>query len=318
MAQTIQLKRSALSGKVPDTGSLNLGELAVNTFDGKIFFKKSGSVESIQSVLTTNSITTGSITLIGNQTITGSLDITGSSRFVGNISQTGSTTITGSLIIANSTNPAQKNTLATDTNGYLSFQNVVYQSGIGASTGYVNLFQNYIIVANPTSSGYMFSANGNSNAGTQDAGIRRLTTGSIEIFNGTGDTSISNRRDLVLRNISGSTANFSGDVTVLGAINARQFNIGIISSSIMYTSGSNKFGDTSDDIHSFTGSVEVTGSVTATSFIGDGSGLTGMVVDLSTAQLNDIDGNLIPPRSFAELFLACAISPSVDVDLDFN
>ena len=65
MASTIQLKRSALSGKVPDTGSLNLGELAVNTFDGKIFFKKSGSVESIQSVVTTNSITTGSIELVG-------------------------------------------------------------------------------------------------------------------------------------------------------------------------------------------------------------------------------------------------------------
>ena len=78
MAQTIQLKRSALSGKVPGTGSLNLGELAVNTYDGKIFFKKSGSVESIQSVVTTNSITTGSIELVGNQNITGSLNITGS------------------------------------------------------------------------------------------------------------------------------------------------------------------------------------------------------------------------------------------------
>ena len=29
MASIVQLKRSALSGKVPDTGSLNLGELAV-------------------------------------------------------------------------------------------------------------------------------------------------------------------------------------------------------------------------------------------------------------------------------------------------
>ena len=34
MASIVQLKRSALSGKVPDTGSLNLGELAVNTYDG--------------------------------------------------------------------------------------------------------------------------------------------------------------------------------------------------------------------------------------------------------------------------------------------
>jgi hypothetical protein len=63
MSQSIILKRSALPGKVPDTGSLNLGEIAINTYDGKVFLKRSGSVESIQSLITTNSITTGSITL---------------------------------------------------------------------------------------------------------------------------------------------------------------------------------------------------------------------------------------------------------------
>jgi hypothetical protein len=63
MAQNIQLKRSALPGKVPDTGSLNLGEIAINTYDGKLYFKKSGSLQSIESIVTTNSINTGSITL---------------------------------------------------------------------------------------------------------------------------------------------------------------------------------------------------------------------------------------------------------------
>jgi cytoskeletal protein CcmA (bactofilin family) len=63
MSQTIVLKRSALPGKVPDTGSLNLGEIAVNTYDGKIYLKRSNSVESIQSLVVTNSTTTGSITL---------------------------------------------------------------------------------------------------------------------------------------------------------------------------------------------------------------------------------------------------------------
>ena len=63
MSQTIVLKRSALPGKVPDTGSLNLGEIAVNTYDGKVYFKRSGSIESIQSLVTTDSTTTGSITL---------------------------------------------------------------------------------------------------------------------------------------------------------------------------------------------------------------------------------------------------------------
>lgn len=63
MSQTIVLKRSALPGKVPDTGSLNLGEIAINTYDGKVYLKRSGSIESIQSLITTDSTTTGSITL---------------------------------------------------------------------------------------------------------------------------------------------------------------------------------------------------------------------------------------------------------------
>ncbi len=63
MAQNIILKRSALSGKVPDTGSLNLGEIAINTYDGRAFIHKSGSTESIEHIVVTNSTTTGSITI---------------------------------------------------------------------------------------------------------------------------------------------------------------------------------------------------------------------------------------------------------------
>ena len=49
-------------------------------------------------------------------------------------------------------------------------------------------------------------------------------------------------------------------MTVLGTVNARQFNISVISSSVLFQSGSTKFGDTSDDTHSFTGSVSISGS----------------------------------------------------------
>lgn len=63
MSQNIVLKRSSLPGKVPDTGSLNLGEIAINTYDGKVFLKRSGSIESIQELITTNVVNTGSITL---------------------------------------------------------------------------------------------------------------------------------------------------------------------------------------------------------------------------------------------------------------
>jgi hypothetical protein len=57
------------------------------------------------------------------------------------------------------------------------------------------------------------------------------------------------------------TQTFNNDVTILGAVNARQFNISVISSSVLFESGSSRFGNSSDDTHQFTGSVQVTGSL---------------------------------------------------------
>jgi len=41
MAQTIKLKRSATAGAAPTTSQLELGEVAINTYDGKMYIKKS-------------------------------------------------------------------------------------------------------------------------------------------------------------------------------------------------------------------------------------------------------------------------------------
>jgi hypothetical protein len=59
-----------------------------------------------------------------------------------------------------------------------------------------------------------------STGGSKDMGIRRNTTGSLEIYDGvTADGAIANRRDLIVRNITGSNALFSGSVNVTGSIN---------------------------------------------------------------------------------------------------
>jgi hypothetical protein len=174
MAQSIILKRSSLPGKVPDTGSLNVGEIAVNTYDGKMFIKRSGNLDSIEGIVVTNSITTGSISL----TRTGSF---------------------GELIIAQDANITRDLYVTNDI--------------IGAG----------------------------------DIDISGDITGSSALLSGS----------LIL---SGSQT-ITNNLTVFGEINARQFNISVISSSIIFQSGSTKFGDTSDDIHSFTGSVSVSGSL---------------------------------------------------------
>ena len=169
MAQNIILKRSAVPGRVPDTGSINLGEVAINTFDGKLYFKKSGSVQSVETIVTTNSITSGSIQVSDDITIQRDLYVVRDVITDGDIDASGS--LSGSGLSINDTLQITHN----------NFQ------------------------------------------------------------------------------LSGS-ANITGSLTVIGAINATQFNINIISSSVIFESGSSKFGNTADDIHQFTGSVSVTGS----------------------------------------------------------
>jgi len=51
MSTPIRIKRSAVPGKVPALGDLQLGELAINTYDGKAYLKKDvGGTESIVNV----------------------------------------------------------------------------------------------------------------------------------------------------------------------------------------------------------------------------------------------------------------------------
>jgi hypothetical protein len=273
MASIVQLKRSALSGKVPGTGSLDLGELAVNTYDGKIYFKKSGSVESVETIVTTNAVITGSII---------------ADSFSGSIAATNGV-VSGSSQIISILNPLNSFTQSyfTDSASFDSRILAAINATDTATTG-SNTF-----IGNQTISG----------------SIRATLTGSFGSLQVNDTLTVNHGISL----ISGSLG-VTSDLTVLGAVNARQFNISVISSSVLFESGSSNFGNSSDDTHTFTGSVNVTGSVTATTFVGDGSGLTGMVVDLSTAQLNDVDGNNIPARSFAELFVACAVAEIVDLD----
>lgn len=67
MAQVIKVKQSSVAGKVPTTAQLQLGELALNTADGKLYFKKNVSgTESIVTV-TASTASQGENTLMWSQ-----------------------------------------------------------------------------------------------------------------------------------------------------------------------------------------------------------------------------------------------------------
>jgi hypothetical protein len=65
MANTIRLKRSSFAGKAPAIGDLQLGEIAINTTDGKLFLKKSDGGEFIVEVGPVTSVAgrTGTVAL---------------------------------------------------------------------------------------------------------------------------------------------------------------------------------------------------------------------------------------------------------------
>lgn len=63
MPQTIKLKRSAVAGQIPTIGQLDLGELAINTNDGKLFVrKKDGATDVVIEVGGSVSGTAGKVT----------------------------------------------------------------------------------------------------------------------------------------------------------------------------------------------------------------------------------------------------------------
>ena len=50
MANTFRLKRSSVANKVPTTGDLQLGELALNTYDGKLYTKRDNGTATIVEI----------------------------------------------------------------------------------------------------------------------------------------------------------------------------------------------------------------------------------------------------------------------------
>lgn len=99
VTQSILLRRSNIAGKVPTTSSLQLGELAVNTNDGRVFLKKDDGVNvTIEQLVVTGADVTGSINILGTGSF-GQLEITGDANFDGNAQfVTASGYFTGSFV----------------------------------------------------------------------------------------------------------------------------------------------------------------------------------------------------------------------------
>jgi hypothetical protein len=80
MSNKITIKRSAVTGKIPEPSDLDYGEFALNYTDGNLFFKSNANV--ITNLASTQFVSvTGNVTAVGN--ITGNYFIGNGSLLTG-------------------------------------------------------------------------------------------------------------------------------------------------------------------------------------------------------------------------------------------
>jgi hypothetical protein len=85
-----------------------------------------------------------------------------------------------------------------------------------------------------------------------DANIIRLVAGTNS---GTFNINTTGEYNSAIKLYVNGDSRINGDLTVTGIVTAQEFHTEFVSASILYSSGSTKFGDTDDDLHSFTGSI---------------------------------------------------------------
>ncbi len=119
-------------------------------------------------------------------------------------------------------------------------------------------------------------------------GLGELITGSIVALHVSNSLQVDGNTDI------------AGDLVVTGSVRAREFITTTVSSSVLFQSGSTQSGDSLDDTHIFTGSINATGSVSITGSAFDvkvhrvalpDNGTSISMTDLRTSLKADVSGS---------------------------
>jgi hypothetical protein len=140
MAQLVKLKRTSVEGRKPTTSNLSLGELAINTYDGKIYFEKDNGTPSIKEIATedshhfyTTSFDSRYVNLTGNETIAGNKTFSNNITIVGNLSVEGTTTTIDSTTVNIGDNTLELNYGGSQTTGGILVKDATGSSTVSGS-----------------------------------------------------------------------------------------------------------------------------------------------------------------------------------------
>jgi NDP-sugar pyrophosphorylase family protein len=263
-AQLYQLYHATASLNT-QTGSQDLVNLSISTYTGS------------QNVINSSV----DVHILKQATQTGSQDLV----------NLGISSVTGSLIgITNGLmafTAALDSTYATDAQLYQLYQATASiqfaTASLNTQTGSQNTINfNISVVTSSIDSHILKQA---TQTGSQD-----LVNLGISTFTGSLRSEV-NGIEAYTASLKGAIEVSGQNVNVLGMITAQQFNVTYVSSSVMYQSGSNKFGDSSDDKHEFTGSVNINGNFVHNATTASFAGLVG--IRRTTPEFTlDVDGDI--------------------------
>ena len=275
MSQNIRLKRSSVPGRVPTTTQLDLGELALNTNDGKLYLKQ--DVSGVQSViavgesssfaisssyaLSSSFATTASYALISTEPIIVTSPA-GGLYYINGVAQPVLTFVPGQnyrfdISAVSSSHPFK---FSLSPNGPTQ-----YTYGVTSGSGYIEINVDY----NTSSSLYYYCTIHNNMGNAANV----LRSENIVFNSQTSSLSVSSAS-------FAATASSADNFLVRGTLTAQTIVAQTITSSTEFITGSTRFGSLQSDTHQFTGSIFATGSFTvggtliATSLSGSGAGIT--------------------------------------------
>ena len=140
MAQLVKLKRTSVEGRKPTTSNIALGELAINTFDGKIYFEKDNGSPTILEIATeqsyyfyTTSLDSRYVNLTGNESIAGNKTFSNNVIISGDLSVEGTTTTIDSTTLNIGDNTLELNYGGSQTTGGLLVKDATGGSTVSGS-----------------------------------------------------------------------------------------------------------------------------------------------------------------------------------------
>jgi hypothetical protein len=248
---------------------------------------------------------------------------TGSIKFVAGTSvvkELTLATITG-LENATGSNDTKFNTLATYTG---SVETRLTQIGVVSGSLISSASANTISITNiNTFSGSQLTQNTalatitGSLITTASNSIQRL--GAIESVSGswiTESETSSFARTNTSNTFAGNQA-VTGNLVVTGSITANEFYVTYVTSSVMYNSGSNRFGDSADDLQQLIGVVEITGSIKGTQF-NNLATITGSLITTASNHEQRIAANESVSSSYARTNLSNTFSNNQIISGNIN